>query len=420
MIEELAKAEHLLEETNSLGYNNSKLTKVCSKLSKKITADILFLQRCQADAPTALADSTLCSVSSSNIPYLSGILQVVKQSDDVSEVIYYIRKYGIVVDVVCNGGRTWKKVIARNPQSLHLIWAGQGQYGSKDIVKKAERYLVCAKQRSEFSPPNIVYVFCNGVTHEMAETLESMGIEVIGERVDVSREVEERLTAVYADSDDSDDEASETICTVPGIGYSTLSAEPNCADLEASSLSKHETEDSTCSLIKDIQNLSRDQKIFMDITTMLVYVSDLCNGGCDKQFAESVLTKQAAEERQLPALDVILPHMTNKKLVTCQSALDDYWGIVNIMAGPREKARAKSLCDQMVVVPDCISSRFSSLVVSGQIRERSKVIFGAADMLHCMILTSNEGFIRAAAAQNIHIAAIVHQPRALSEEKTIC
>ena len=51
-----------------------------------------------------------------------------------------------------------------------------------------------------------------------------------------------------------------------------------------------------------------------------------------------------------------------------------------------------------------------------QIKERSKIIFGTADKLRCKIMTSNDGFIRAAAAQGVTVAAITHLSRALSEQ----
>lgn len=54
-----------------------------------------------------------------------------------------------------------------------------------------------------------------------------------------------------------------------------------------------------------------------------------------------------------------------------------------------------------------------------QIKERSKIIFGTADKLRCKIMTSNDGFIRAAAAQGVTVAAITHQSRALSEQKRL-
>lgn len=205
-MDELEEAQSLLEETNKLAEADKKLSKVCLKLSRKIKADASFLEKFKSQGGTKDNDKKGV-LSSSNVPYLSGVLKVVKESDDVQEVICDLRKYGIIVDVVCDGGKTWKKVIARNPQSLHLIWAGKGQYGTKDVVKKAEKYVEAAKLYCEFSPPRVVCVFSNGVTHSMAEYLESKGISVEGERLDVSQEIKERLNECFMnDSDDSDED----------------------------------------------------------------------------------------------------------------------------------------------------------------------------------------------------------------------
>lgn len=172
-------------------------------------------------------------------------------------------------------------------------------------------------------------------------------------------------------------------------------------------------------IVTDLRNLAGDEKIFLDITTMLVHVSDVCNGGCDFEFQEKILAEQAAAERSKSALDSILPYMEGKTLITCQSALDDYKGIVDLLGGEDEKARAQILINQLTIVPDCVSRKFGVLAESGQIKGRSKIIFGSADMLRCDILTSNEGFVRAAAGQGIHIPAMLHEPRALSEQKKL-
>lgn len=227
MSDELEKAQQLLASTLKLSHTNTKLSRVCHKLVRKIKADIQFLEKCKSKSTAAPGGGSQSSPSSSNIPYLTGVLDTVKQSDEVTEVVCDLRRYGIVVDVVCDGGRTWKKVIARNPQSLHLIWAGKGQYGSKDVVKKAEKYLDCVKIHNEFSPPQVIYIFCNGVTHEMAEELESMGIKVEGERVDVSQEVRERLTAVFSESEDSEESESDD-AEFEGTSYPTVGASLAC------------------------------------------------------------------------------------------------------------------------------------------------------------------------------------------------
>lgn len=66
---------------------------------------------------------------------------------------------------------------------------------------------------------------------------------------------------------------------------------------------------------------------------------------------------------------------------------------------------------------DCVCILLLSCLL--QIKERARIIFGTADRLRCKILTSNDGFIRAAAAQGVTIAAVTHQSRALSEQKRL-
>lgn len=204
-MDELSKARSLLSEVQTLSQEVPSLTKVCQKLARKIRADTLFLEKQSSRKPI---DEDSNGFSSSNMPYLAGVLKVVKQSQDVKDVLCDLKRYGVTVDVVCDGGKTWKKVVARNPQSLHLIWAGRGQYGTKDIVKKVEKYLDAAQTLCEFSPPQAVCVFCNGITEQMASALEEKGIKVEGERVSVSQEVLDRLKTVEpTDSDDSDSDA---------------------------------------------------------------------------------------------------------------------------------------------------------------------------------------------------------------------
>lgn len=211
---ELEAACKLLADTELLAEDNRKLTRVCQKLSKKIKADVMFLEKLNMKAETSKSVNKKKSTlpSSSNIPYLTGIFDVVKHSSDVTDVVCDMKKYGIIIDVVCDGGKTWKKVIARNPQSLHLIWAGRGQYGNKDIVKKVEKYVYSAKLYSDISPPHIACVFCNGVTHEVGEALEKMGVSVEGERVDVSQLVLDKLVGVFdTSSEESEGEANSDL-----------------------------------------------------------------------------------------------------------------------------------------------------------------------------------------------------------------
>ena len=58
----------------------------------------------------------------------AGILEAVETLPDVDHVLQPFScpglEFPLVVDVVCNQGYSWIKVVARNAQALHLRWAG--------------------------------------------------------------------------------------------------------------------------------------------------------------------------------------------------------------------------------------------------------------------------------------------------------
>lgn len=51
----------------------------------------------------------------------------------------------IIVDIVCDGGLTWIKAIARNPKSINQICMGNSNYGVRSILDQADDFLECAK-----------------------------------------------------------------------------------------------------------------------------------------------------------------------------------------------------------------------------------------------------------------------------------
>lgn len=52
----------------------------------------------------------------------------------------------------------------------------------------------------------------------------------------------------------------------------------------------------------DISNVST---LNLDITTLLAYVSNVCNGGCQWIFQEPILTEQAEKEREQPLKPIL-------------------------------------------------------------------------------------------------------------------
>lgn len=57
---------------------------------------------------------------------------------------FYLNDRKLTVDIVCDGGLTWCKVIARNPKSLHQISVGDASYGVRSIIDQAEEFIECA------------------------------------------------------------------------------------------------------------------------------------------------------------------------------------------------------------------------------------------------------------------------------------
>ena len=108
---------------------------------------------------------------------------------------------------------------------------------------------------------------------------------------------------------------------------------------------------------------------------------------------------------------------SDKQLVTCQSAMDDFMAILDTLGGQGEKLRAKELMTKIKVIPDRTSDKVKMLKTGGKVRERSKVIFGTGDYLKVVTVSANSGFIRAAQSQNINLAVMVHESRALTESK---
>ncbi|XP_067934883.1 UPF0415 protein C7orf25 homolog [Watersipora subatra] len=389
----LANLQQLIQNT----IDDVRLLKAYIKIEKKLRCEIDFLEK----------RTTRANRSSSNLPYLYGVLDTVQQSHGIQQVIADWTKYKLRIDVMCDGGRTWKKVVARNPQSLHLVWAGDGQYGRKNTVDIVSRYLEAAKTESDFSPPNVVCVFTKGVTHEMAEYIETLGAKVEGERVAVSSDILRRLQGAEVQLEDSS-EYSDSEEEYSGDEVSEDNVKGQCS---SSSPPSEE--------VARIIALPTDKKVFLDVTTLVIYVSDVCNGGESFDFKDSMMAEQAEQERAIPVKPFIEEHFNDRLLVTCQAALDNYKSFMQLLGGKKEQVRAEELLKRVTVVPNDMSEKFSKLKEHGKIKERSKQIFGTADKLRCNILTSNESFLRAAAAQGVTVSAIVHQSRALSELKRL-
>lgn len=89
------------------------------------------------------------------------------------------------VDVVCHGGASWVKVIARNARALTLISLGNGEFGQKSVLDQAKAYFNCAQLHPHrYKAPDVIFYFACGIEVPLALRLEKLGVVVEGERIE--------------------------------------------------------------------------------------------------------------------------------------------------------------------------------------------------------------------------------------------
>ena len=370
------------------------------KLQKKIQQEIKFLEQFMFTNGPSRKKLKEEHLKCSNLHHLEAIVQTLQDSNNPVAVLQGFEfkplmvdaticttSKKLIVDVISDRGAVWNKAIAKNPKAINLNATGGQQFGQRSILQQVEEYVSCAKQNPYlFTAPKVNFIFCQGVSCSVANKVEKRGANVIGSIV--------KLNNNNPDEQSDDDES--------GI-----------LDQQLVQIVANSCESKSESLSMDQSTLN------LDITAMIAYVSALTNGQTNYVFKEPILTDQAKRERDNP----VKPHLDtifkDKRLICCESALKDFKTIVDTLGGPGEKTRASELLERRLhaVVPDVISDRIKKLELSGQIKARSIAIFGTGDALKVSTVSANEGFVRAAQGQGVHLAVLIHESRALTESK---
>lgn len=85
----------------------------------------------------------------SNLSHFTAVLNVLEYTKDnvsVMKVFKSSANRNVVVDIVCDNGLKWVKVVARNPKSLSQISMGDTSYGSRSVIDKARDFTAVSKQ----------------------------------------------------------------------------------------------------------------------------------------------------------------------------------------------------------------------------------------------------------------------------------
>lgn len=397
----ISSAQGLLQRAEHLFQGVEGHQKLCGKLR----AELRFLRRVES-GELHVKESHL---HSTNLTHLTAIVESADSLEGVVSLLHVFTyqdgsgvKQTLVVDVVANGGHTWVKAVGRKAEALHNIWQGRGQYGDKSIIRQAKDFLQASHQQPvQYRHPHIIFAFYNGVSCPMADRLRDMGISVRGDIVAVNtmaveegREEEEEEPEDESEEEEEEAAAAESVLTRVDRGAVVASlAFPAQVQVEE------------C------------QRVNLDITTLITYVSSLSHGRCHFSFREPVLTEQAAQERQQQVLPQLDAFMEGKELFACRAAVHDFQVILDTLGGPGEKERAQKLLARLHRVDDQPSERTLLLTPTAKVNQRSLMIFGTGDTLRAVTMTANSRFVRAAANQGVRYTVFIHQPRALTEGK---
>ncbi|OWR47565.1 hypothetical protein KGM_208947 [Danaus plexippus plexippus] len=357
------------------------------KLQRKIRQEIEFLQRLQKSKKVKKEQ-----LSCSNLRHLEAMVDCAIRPGVVSvcKIFHVSNDSKLLVDIISDDGKTWTKVIARNPRSLSALSSGNSSYGARSIVDQAVDYIECAKlYPCMYQSPKVVFEFVSGIEESLANKLKSKGVVVEGEILSDSKEEEE-----YEDPFESSD--GEV--------------------------------DNSSQILQDVSQCMQDHRdlniLNLDVTAMMAYVSNMTNGSCNYIFQQPVLTQQAEWEAERPVKPILEKLFEKLPLLVMLQTIPNFSlkvvlyrliVIINFFKYYTLNFYVYSINSLVLSGQDDFPRQ--NLKVRGHVRLRSKIIFNFGHRIKALTVSANEGFVRAAAQQGVTYATFILESRALTEGK---
>ncbi|CAK1545915.1 unnamed protein product [Leptosia nina] len=356
------------------------------KLQRKIQHEIDFLARLKRSKKIK-AEQLSCS----NLRHLGAMVDSAMRDGVISvcKIFHINAECKLVIDIISEEGKTWTKVIARNPKSLSALSEGNSSYGARSILDQAKDYIECAQlYPCMYKSPKVIFEFVSGIEEHLANKLKACGVIVNGEILQNS---------INKSDDDGSDLSDDEDFSFETTANHTLANLSNNVDESG------------------ITTLN------LDVTAMMAYVSNMTNGHCKYVFKQDVLTEQAAWDAERPVKPILNKLFEGKSLVCCRTAWDNFEKIVNTLGGPHEKQRTMQLKEKLTIYDDNYGGPDDfprqTLKVRGNVRLRSKTVFNFGHRIKALTVSANVGFVRAAMQQGVNYAAFIHESRALTEGK---
>ncbi len=123
----------------------------------------------------------------------------------------------------------------------------------------------------------------------------------------------------------------------------------------------------------------------------------------DTSTANAFISEGSPLRHELKAL------VQGKKMVMTETAKKEFLNAVKGSAGVKEQARALRFLKKVKIIKDNPSTRIMGLSKTKKIGLNDQIIFGTADNLHILTLTSDKKFVVGAAFQNINFGVIIHR-----------
>eukprot|EP01061_Rhynchopus_euleeides_P017167 TRINITY_DN28617_c0_g1_i1.p1 TRINITY_DN28617_c0_g1~~TRINITY_DN28617_c0_g1_i1.p1 ORF type:complete len:458 (+),score=139.27 TRINITY_DN28617_c0_g1_i1:172-1545(+) len=383
------------------------------RLVKKIVSERHFLKGLLDDATGNADKKIVARVLSSNMAVYRGVAEVLTTGLEGVTAVQKIfstadRRTNVEVDIVSGNGSNWVKVKGTSSRTLRASLEGTAKFGERNILELAEDMAHVASQNEiNFGVPNCFIVFTSRIDADVKRRVmqkSSVTILEMGELHHINSHVhtclrlkaERELAEELGEGMDSDEEDF-----AGGIG----GASPDGAEWAR--------------LHPSIDPLYV-QRVNLDITALFALTSDLTNGNNCYDFpSHKVLDQQARDDRATPVLPMLRKYLyeEEKYIIACKTVVAEFRSIVSQVAGEEEKGRAAALLESINIVPDTPSPRTLTLVESGRVKTRQKVIFGTGESYQAITVTANVQFVQAAADQGVPLAVFVHPARALTEQK---
>ena len=163
--------------------SNNKFKKVqgLAKLEKKVRQELKFLEK--FENPENFIDLKKEHINCSNLVHLGSIIEQLFLVENPSSVLQpfnlsqdcKVKK--IVVDIVCDQGQSWLKVVARNPIALDQNCQGGSQFGQRSFTDQVKELVKCAAQNELlFRVPSVSIIFAAGVTKSLHRKISKVPI----------------------------------------------------------------------------------------------------------------------------------------------------------------------------------------------------------------------------------------------------